>query len=142
MSCFKDRGGCIVPVNQHYPGVYVQEVSSGVRTISGVSTSITAFIGWAGKLSTDTAQRIFCWQDFECSFGGLDGRSLLESPVASPSRIPLQKWRLRSGLMHPSRFLMQLLLYQPFRVMLFLSPGTSRTLDMLTGSGSITRSTG
>ncbi len=34
-----------MPVQTTYPGVYVQEVPSGVRTITGVSTSITAFIG-------------------------------------------------------------------------------------------------
>ena len=28
-----------------YPGVYIEEVPSGVRTITGVATSITAFIG-------------------------------------------------------------------------------------------------
>ncbi len=34
-----------MPVQPSYPGVYVQEVPSGVRTIAGVSTSITVFIG-------------------------------------------------------------------------------------------------
>ena len=34
-----------MPVNPAYPGVYVQEVPSGVRTIVGVSTSITLFVG-------------------------------------------------------------------------------------------------
>lgn len=34
-----------MPVQTSYPGVYVQEVPSGVRTISGVATSIAAFIG-------------------------------------------------------------------------------------------------
>jgi hypothetical protein len=28
-----------------YPGVYIEEIPSGVRTITGVATSITAFIG-------------------------------------------------------------------------------------------------
>jgi uncharacterized protein len=28
-----------------YPGVYVEEVPSGVRPITGVSTSVPAFIG-------------------------------------------------------------------------------------------------
>ena len=33
-----------------YPGVYLQELPSGVRTITGVATSITAFVGraWRG----------------------------------------------------------------------------------------------
>ena len=28
-----------------YPGVYVEEIPSGVRTITGVATSVTAFVG-------------------------------------------------------------------------------------------------
>ncbi len=34
-------------VQTSYPGVYVQEVPSGVRTIAGVSTSVAVFIGQA-----------------------------------------------------------------------------------------------
>ena len=33
-----------MPVQVSYPGVYIQEVSSGVHTITGVSTSIAAFL--------------------------------------------------------------------------------------------------
>jgi uncharacterized protein len=66
-----------------YPGVYIQEIPSGVRTITGVATSITAFIGWASKGPTDMAQRIFSWQDFERYFGGLDSRSYLGYAVSS-----------------------------------------------------------
>jgi phage tail sheath protein FI len=36
-----------MPVTPTYPGVYVQEVPSGVRTIAGVATSIAVFIGQA-----------------------------------------------------------------------------------------------
>ena len=36
-----------MPVTPTYPGVYIEEVPSGVRTITGVATSITAFIGRA-----------------------------------------------------------------------------------------------
>ena len=36
-----------MPVTLSYPGVYIEEVSSGVRTITGVATSITAFVGRA-----------------------------------------------------------------------------------------------
>ena len=36
-------------VQVSYPGVYVQEVPSGVRTITGVSTSIAAFVGMASN---------------------------------------------------------------------------------------------
>ena len=34
-----------MPVQTSYPGVYVQEVPSGVRTIAGVSTSVALFVG-------------------------------------------------------------------------------------------------
>src|SRR5215831_10944365 len=34
-------------VQVSYPGVYVQEIPSGSRTITGVSTSIAAFVGTA-----------------------------------------------------------------------------------------------
>ncbi len=36
-------------VQVSYPGVYIDEVSSGVHTIVGVSTSIGAFFGRASK---------------------------------------------------------------------------------------------
>ena len=36
-----------MPVTPTYPGVYIEEVSSGVRTLVGVPTSITAFVGRA-----------------------------------------------------------------------------------------------
>ena len=54
-----------------YPGVYVQEVPSGVRTITGVSTSITAFIGRALRGRTDEAVTINSFSDFTRIFGGL-----------------------------------------------------------------------
>jgi uncharacterized protein len=45
-----------MPIAPTYPGVYVQEVPSGVRTIVGVSTSTTLFIGASqdGPLDTPT----------------------------------------------------------------------------------------
>ncbi len=36
-----------MPVSVTYPGVYIQELPSGVRTVSGVATSIAAFVGRA-----------------------------------------------------------------------------------------------
>jgi phage tail sheath protein FI len=38
-----------MPVQVSYAGVYVEEVSSGVRTITGVATSVIAFIGRAKR---------------------------------------------------------------------------------------------
>lgn len=34
-----------MPVTPTYPGIYIEEIPNGVRTITGVATSITAFIG-------------------------------------------------------------------------------------------------
>lgn len=56
-------------VTVSYPGVYIQEVPSGVRTITGVSTSIGAFLGQATKGPIDRAVRLFSFADFERSFG-------------------------------------------------------------------------
>ena len=39
-----------MPATLTYPGVYIEEVPSGVRTITGVATSITAFVGRAKKI--------------------------------------------------------------------------------------------
>ncbi len=60
-----------MPATLNFPGVYIEENSSGVRTVSGVATSITAFIGRAlrGKLSEPTTLTSFA--DFERVFGGL-----------------------------------------------------------------------
>jgi phage tail sheath protein FI len=58
-----------------YPGVYVEEIPSGVRTIAGVSTSDTAFIGFFKRGPMDTPVRITSFSDFERRFGGLDTRS-------------------------------------------------------------------
>lgn len=54
-----------------YPGVYVEEIPSGVRTITGVATSITAFIGRALRGPVNQAVTINSFGDFERVFGGL-----------------------------------------------------------------------
>ena len=35
-----------MPVTPTYPGVYVVEIPSGVRTITGVATSVAAFVDY------------------------------------------------------------------------------------------------
>ena len=70
-----------MPVALSYPGVYVEELPSGVRTISGVATSIALFIGWAARGPTDTAVRLTSFSDYERRYGGLDGRTLLGHAV-------------------------------------------------------------
>src|SRR5690349_6986642 len=71
-----------MPVTPTYPGVYVEEPPSGVRTITGVATSITVFAGWAPKGPTDSAQLVLNWSDYERIFGGLDSRSFLGYSVS------------------------------------------------------------
>lgn len=56
-------------VQVSYPGVYIQEVPSGVRTITAVSTSIAAFIGRASKGKMDKPERILGLADFTRKFG-------------------------------------------------------------------------
>jgi phage tail sheath protein FI len=60
-----------------YPGVYIEEVPSGVRTIAGVATSIGLFIGWATRGPVNEGKRIFSFPEFEREYGGLDHRSYL-----------------------------------------------------------------
>ena len=60
-----------------YPGVYIEEISSGVHTITGVATSIAAFAGWAPRGPTDRAGRVLGFADFARSYGGIDNRSVL-----------------------------------------------------------------
>jgi uncharacterized protein len=58
-----------------YPGVYIQEVPSGVRTVTSVSTSIAAFIDFFKQGPVNEAVQIFGMTDFERIYGGLDDRS-------------------------------------------------------------------
>jgi uncharacterized protein len=60
-----------MPIQPTYPGVYIQEIPSGVRTITGVSTSITAFIGSAKRGPVNQPITINSYGDFERIFGGL-----------------------------------------------------------------------
>jgi len=61
-----------MPVTVSYPGVYVQEISSGSHAIAGVPTSVTAFVGrtFLGPVNTPTALSSFA--DFQRMFGGLN----------------------------------------------------------------------
>lgn len=54
-----------------YPGVYIQEVKSDVRTIVGVDTATTAFIGRAKRGPVNQPIVVNSYGDFERIFGGL-----------------------------------------------------------------------
>jgi uncharacterized protein len=57
-------------VRPDYPGVYVQEAPSGVHTISGVATSVAAFVGMCPEGPVNVPTRIFSYREFEGLFGG------------------------------------------------------------------------
>jgi phage tail sheath protein FI len=78
-----------MPVTPTYPGVYIEEIPSGVRTITGVATSITAFIGRAARGPVSEPTTIFSFGDFERTFGGLG--------VAYPMSYAVRDFYLNGG---------------------------------------------
>ena len=58
-----------MPVQPTYPGVYVQEIPSGVVSISAVATSITLFIGRADRGPLDEPTLILNRTSYEKTFG-------------------------------------------------------------------------
>lgn len=59
-----------MPVTVTYPGVYIEELPSGVHTITGVATSIATFVGWAPNGPVDEATLVESWTDYQSQFGG------------------------------------------------------------------------
>jgi len=70
-----------VPIAPTYPGVYIQEIPSGVRTITAVATSITAFVGKASRGPVNDPTVINNFGDFERLFGGLAKDSMMSYAV-------------------------------------------------------------
>ncbi len=60
-----------MPVTPTYPGVYIEEIPSGVRTIVGVATSITAFIGRARRGPVNDPTRVQSYAEYGRKFGAL-----------------------------------------------------------------------
>lgn len=58
-----------MPVQTSYPGVYIEERPSGVRTIVGVSTSVTAFVGACSFGPSATPTRVTSMADYVRRFG-------------------------------------------------------------------------
>ena len=56
-----------------YPGVYIEEIPSGVRSITGVATSITAFIGSALRGKENEPILVQSFAEYTRSFGSLSG---------------------------------------------------------------------
>jgi uncharacterized protein len=70
-----------MPITPTYPGVYIEEVPSGVRTITGVATAITAFIGRAPRGTVNTPVRVQNFGDYTRAFGGLSLDSTMSFAV-------------------------------------------------------------
>ena len=70
-----------MPLALTYPGVYVEEIPSGVRTIMGVATSITAFVGRALRGPVNEPVTINSFGDYERIFGGLWTESTMSYAV-------------------------------------------------------------
>src|SRR5438874_4948785 len=60
-----------MPVTPTYPGVYIEEIPSGVHPITGVATSITAFVGYAQRGPVNEPTTIQSFAEFTRVFGGL-----------------------------------------------------------------------
>jgi phage tail sheath protein FI len=62
-------------VQPTYPGVYIKEVPSGVRTVTEAATSIAAFVDFFRQGPMNEAVELNGMGDFVRIFGGLDSRS-------------------------------------------------------------------
>ncbi|WP_232298707.1 phage tail sheath subtilisin-like domain-containing protein [Granulicella tundricola] len=71
-----------MPVTVSYPGVYIEELPSGVHSITGVATSITAFIGSAARGPVNQPITINSYADYDRAFGGLSQSSTMSFAVS------------------------------------------------------------
>src|SRR4051794_1740572 len=60
-----------MPSTLNAPGIYIEELDSGVHPIAGVSTSDTAFVDWFPRGPVEVPTRITSFDDFVRVFGGL-----------------------------------------------------------------------
>ncbi|HFE44566.1 MAG TPA: hypothetical protein ENJ18_03595 [Nannocystis exedens] len=70
-------------VQVSYPGVYINEVPSGSRTITGVSTSIAVFVGRTERGELNKPTLLFNYSDFSRNFG----TSTADSELATATRL-------------------------------------------------------
>src|SRR5262245_12400374 len=64
-----------------YPGVYIEELPSSTRTISAVTTSVTAFVGHTRRGPLNEPVRVTGFAEFERRFGGLSSQSAVAYAV-------------------------------------------------------------
>jgi len=70
-----------MPVTPTYPGVYIEELTSAVRTVTAVSTSVTAFVGFTPRGPLGEPVTLTSFSDYERRFGGLSADSVLSYSV-------------------------------------------------------------
>ncbi|MGP3999959.1 phage tail sheath family protein [Streptomyces sp. 8N706] len=70
-----------MPTNPDYPGVYIEELPSSVRTITSVTTSVTAFVGHTRRGPVNQPVTVTGFADFERRFGGLASESSVSYAV-------------------------------------------------------------
>jgi Bacteriophage tail sheath protein len=70
-----------MPITPTYPGIYLEEIPSGVSTITAVTTSVTAFVGYTPRGPLETPVTLTSFADFERTFGGLSENSVLSYAV-------------------------------------------------------------
>ena len=70
-----------MPVTPTYPGVYIEELASGVRPVVGVATSIAAFVGYAPTGPEQVPVRLSSFSEYERRFGGIDRESEMSYAV-------------------------------------------------------------
>ena len=64
-----------MPTTFTHPGIYVEEVPSGVHPVAGASTSDTAFVDYFARGPVGTATRVTSLEEHERTFGGPDRQS-------------------------------------------------------------------
>ena len=86
-----------MPSELTYPGVYIEELPSGVRTITGVATSITALRRLRPRGPVNEPTRVQSFAEFTRMFGGLwrAEHDELRRPAVLPERRPRRADRAR-----------------------------------------------
>src|SRR5215212_9755039 len=74
-------------VETSYPGVYVEEVPTGIHPIEGVSTSTTAFVGPARSGPIDGPAHVQSYRDYLQTFGSGSPASTLATTLDHAVRL-------------------------------------------------------
>ena len=77
-----------------YPGVYVEEVSGGVRPLQIAGTSTAAFVGLAQMGPDDAVLQVTSWTEFQRYYG-----TFISDGYPGPQRVPVLQQR-RPAVLH------------------------------------------